>query len=288
MAAIPRLNTIIRALEQGEVPIATFVSPPTVDNVLALSGARYDGAIFEMEHHPYDIRSLRDCLQYMLNRREVLERGTLAPAVTPIVRIPPNGAEKNQWIAKQVLDIGAYGVVWPHVGTVEDAYNAVASCRYPRPGSAPAYEPAGQRGDAPMQAARYWGITQQEYYARADVWPLNPQGEILVVIMCEQVKAIDNLPRILKEVPGIGIVLIGEGDLSQNLGYPRQYDHPAVVEAMTAIRKICTEHKVPCGHPHVDTQNAARVVEQGYRSLVAAPSRSYAGLEMCRSLCKKA
>lgn len=288
MPAIPRLNTIIRALEQGEVPIATFVSPPSVENVIALSGARYDGVILESEHNPYDIRTLRDCLQYMLNRREILEHGTLAPAVTPIVRIPPNGGERNQWVAKQVLDIGAYGVVWPHVSTVEEAYNAVASCRYPRPRSAAAYEPAGQRGDAPMHAARYWGLTQQEYYARADVWPLNPQGEILVVIMCEQVKAIDNLPRILKEVPGIGIVLIGEGDLSQNLGYPRQYDHPAVVEAMTAIRRICGEHNVACGHPHVDTQNAARVVQEGYRFLVAAPSRSYAGLEMCRSLCKKA
>ena len=44
--------------------------------------------------------------------------------------------------------------------------------------------------------------------------------------MCEDVSAIDNLPRILEDVPGIGVVLIGEGDLSQNLGYPRHYDHP--------------------------------------------------------------
>ena len=42
--------------------------------------------------------------------------------------------------------------------------------------------PEGQRGDAPMAAARYWGLTQQEYYARADVWPLNPAGEVLVII----------------------------------------------------------------------------------------------------------
>ena len=118
--------------------------------------------------------------------------------MTPFVRIPPNGGELNQWIAKQVLDSGVYGVVWPHVSTVEDARNAVAACRYPRPKEAPHYEPAGQRGDAPAAAARYWGLTQQEYYARADVWPLAPQGEVLVVIMCEEVRAIDNLPRILR------------------------------------------------------------------------------------------
>ena len=193
----------------------------------------------------------------------------------------------NQWCAKQVLDIGAYGVVWPHISTAEEAYNAVAACRYPRRKTGDAYEPQGQRGDSPAAAARYWGVTPQEYYPRADVWPLNPLGEILVVIMCEDIRAIDNLPQILREVPGIGVVLIGEGDLSQNLGYPRQYDHPAVVEAMTAIRRICDEHNVACGHPHVDAVNAQKVVDEGYRFLVAAPVRSYPGLDACRKLTRK-
>jgi 4-hydroxy-2-oxoheptanedioate aldolase len=283
MAPVPRLNSIIRALEAKAVPIATFVSPPEIDGAIALSAAAYDGVIFESEHNVYDIRNLRHCLQYMLNRRQILERGSLSPAVTPLVRIPPNGSEMNQWMAKQVLDIGAYGIVWPHISTVDEAYNAVAACRYPRPKSAPDFEPEGQRGDAPLAAARYWGLTQQEYYARADVWPLNPQGEILVIIMCEEVKAIDNLPRMLKEVPGIGVVLIGEGDLSQNLGVPRQYDHPQVVEAMTAIRRICQEADVPCGHPHVEAHNMERVLAEGYRFLMTAPVRSYAVLDACRT-----
>ena len=286
MAAMPRLNTVIRALENGEIPVTVF-APPTIENAVALSAAPYDGIIFEAEHNAYDIKDLRDCLQYMPNRRQIIEQGTLSPAVTPIIRIPPNGAELNQWCAKQVLDIGAYGVVWPHISTAEEAYNAVAACRYPRPKSADAYEPRGQRGDSPVAAARYWGITAQEYYPKADVWPLNRQGEILVIIMCEDVHAIDNLPEILREVPGIGVVLIGEGDLSQSLGHPRQYDHPAVVEAMTAIRRICREHNVACGHPHVDASNAQRAVDEGYRFLVAAAVRSYPGLEACRKITRK-
>ena len=277
----PRLNNIIRLLEGGQIPLATF-SPPTVDSAVALSTTAYDGVIFECEHNPYDIKDLRDCLQYMLNRRQILDRGSLAPAVTPMVRIPANGGDMNQWLAKQVLDIGMFGIVFPHVSTVEQAYNAVASCRYPRPSSAPAYEPQGQRGDNPVHAARYWGITQQEYYAKADVWPLTPHGEIIVVIQCEQVKTIDRLPQILKQVPGIGVVLIGEGDLSQSLGHPRQYDHPVVVEAMTAIRRICAEHGVACGHPHADAQNARKIVDEGYRFVMAAPTRSFAGLDACR------
>jgi len=278
-----RLNNLIRALEAGQIPVLAF-SPPTIESATEFATTKYDGVVIEAEHNPYDIKALRDYLQYMLNRKQIVDSGSVAPAVTPIVRIPPNGGEMNQWLAKQVLDIGSYGVVWPHISTVEQAYNAVAACRYPRAKSSAAYYPEGMRGDQPVHAARYWGITSQEYYKKADVWPLAGDGEILVVIMCEDVLAIDNLPRILKEVPGIGVVLIGEGDLSQNLGYPRQYDHPAVVEAMTTIRRICAEHKVVCGHPHVDTQNAQRAVDEGYGFLMAAPARSYAGLDVCRKI----
>ena len=283
MAAIPRLNSVIRALEEGQVAVTTFVSPPTVENAIAVSTQPYDGVIFEAEHNPYDIKELRDGFQYMLSRRQIVERATLAPAVAPLVRVPVNGGEMNQWLAKQALDMGVYGIVWPHVSTVEQAYNAVAACRYPRPRTAAAYEPAGLRGDFPANAARYWGLTQQEYYGKADVWPLDPNGEILVVLMCEDVTGIDNLPRILKEVPGIGVVLSGEGDLSQNLGYPRQPDQPAVVEAMEAILRICQEHKVACGRPRVDGKNAQKAVEAGYRFLMASPVRSFAALDACRS-----
>jgi 4-hydroxy-2-oxoheptanedioate aldolase len=280
---IGRLNGIIRQLEQGK---NTFVSFAPTDVGYAVSAATepYDGIVFEMEHGPYDITALRNCLQHLLNRRQIVESKSLAPAVTPMVRIPPNGAEMNQWVAKQVLDSGVYGIVWPHVSTIEEAYNAVASCRYARLESAPRFHPRGQRGDAPAAAARYWGLTAPEYYDRADVWPLDPKGEILVAIMCEDVVGMKNLPRILKEVPGIGAVIIGEGDLSQNLGFPRQYSHPTVAAAIQEILYICKEAKVACGHPHVDEKNVKEVIEQGFTWLMPKPERTNTALAMGRKL----
>jgi 4-hydroxy-2-oxoheptanedioate aldolase len=136
MAEIPRLNGVIRALEQGHPAFSTFVTAE-VESALAFAGSGYDGIVFEMEHNPWDIRALRDSLQCLLNRGQIVRSGSLAPAVTPIVRISANGEEKNQWLAKQALDLGAYGIVWPHIGTVDQAYNAVAACRYPRLKSAP-------------------------------------------------------------------------------------------------------------------------------------------------------
>jgi len=283
MADIPRLNGVIRALEQGQAAFTAF-APADVESAIALSTAKYDGVVFEMEHNPYDIRAFRDSLQYMLNRRQIAQAGSLAPIVTPMVRVPPNGAEQGQWQAKQVLDLGAYGIVWPHISTVEQAYNAVASCRYPRLKDKPRYEPAGQRGDGPTAAVRYWGLTQQEYYQKADVWPLAPHGEIFVILMIEDTEGIGNLKDILRAVPGIGAILIGEGDLSQELGYPRQYEHKAVLEAMAEIVRTCKEHNVVVGHPHVEAGNAERIIAEGYRLLMCAPSRSYAGLEKAREI----
>src|SRR5262247_2116544 len=258
MAELPRLNNVIKALESGK-PAFTSFSQADPESAIAMATAKYDGIVYEMEHNPWDIRALRDSLQYMLNRGQIARSGSVAPPVAPMVRIPPSGAEKAQFHAKQALDLGAYGIVWPHISSVDEAHSAVAACRYPRLKSAPLYEPAGIRGDGPTRAVRYWGLSQQDYYDRADVWPLDPNGEILCVIMCEEAKAIKNLPKMLKEVPGIGVVLIGEGDLSQDLGFPRQYEHPTVASAIDEILAICKQYKVPCGPPHVGMRNVDEV-----------------------------
>jgi 4-hydroxy-2-oxoheptanedioate aldolase len=283
MADIPRLNGIIRALEQGQHAFTAF-SPAEIDSALAMSTSKFDGCVFEMEHNPWDGRALRDCLQYMLNRAQIAKAGSIVPAVTPMVRVPVNGVEMAQWHAKQALDTGCYGIVFPHISTVEEAYNAVAACRYPRLKTADRYEPAGIRGDGPTGAVRYWGLTQQEYYQKADVWPLNPQGEIFVILQIEDTKGIENLDDMLKNVPGIGAILIGEGDLGQELGYPRQYEHPVLLEAMAKIVATCKQHNVVVGHPHVEAGNAERIIKEGYRFLMCAPVRSYGHLEKARQL----
>ena len=279
MADSERLNGVIAALAAGQPTFTAFATPDVPSAIAYSTSTGYDGIVFEMEHNPWDSLSLRDCLQYMLNRGQIAKSGSLSPTVTPMVRVPPNGNEHAQWQAKQALDLGVYGVVWPHVAAVEEAYNAVAACRYPRMSDAPLYEPAGIRGDGPTSATRYWGLGQQDYYKKADVWPLAPDGEILVILMIEDTKGIENLSDILKNVPGIGAVLIGEGDLSQELGYPRQYEHKVVLDAMAQIVSTCKENNVAVGHPHVNVGNVERILDEGYTFLMAAPVRSTPGLD---------
>jgi len=80
------------------------------------------------------------------------------------------------------------------------------------------------------------------------------------------------------------MILIGEGDLSQGLGFPREYEHPQVRGAMAYIVKACGENSVAVGHPHVDATNVERILNEGYTFLMAAPVRSFAALDKGRQL----
>src|SRR5258708_37197650 len=131
MADLPRLNQVIKAFEQGQTAFTTF-SPAEIEAAIALGQSKFDGVVYEMEHNFWDARALRDALQFMLNRRQLVQGGSLAPAVTPMVRIPPNGGEHNQWLAKQALAPGVYGGLRPHISTGAQAQNAGAAGRYPR------------------------------------------------------------------------------------------------------------------------------------------------------------
>ncbi len=278
MSDIPRLNGVIGALENGGHAFTSF-APISIQAATAMAGSNFDGIVFEGEHNPWDILGLSHSLQFMLNPRQIAAAGSVAPPVTPLCRVPVNGVEQGQWHAKQALDQGVYGIVWPHISTVEEAYNAVAACRYPRLKDKPLYEPQGIRGDGPGKACRYWGLSQQEYYTKADVWPLASDGEILVVLQIEDTAGIGNLDDMLKNVPGIGAILIGEGDLGQELGFPRQYDHPALLEAMAEIVAICKANDVIVGHPHANAGNMQRLLDEGYRFIMPGSTTDYAGLE---------
>jgi len=277
MADLPRLNGVIRALEAGQHALTCF-APAEINSAVAMSASKFDGCVFEMEHNPWDGRLLRDCLQYMLNRAQIAKAASVVPGVTPMVRIPVNGVEMAQWQAKQALDMGCYGIVFPPYFDGRGSRQCgrrlpLSAAQRRKPLRAP-----GIRGDGPTTAARYWGLGQQEYYQKADVWPLNPQGEIFCILQIEDTRGVENLDDMLKNVPGIGCILIGEGDLSQELGYPRQYEHKVVLEWMKRVVDTCKKHNVVVGHPHVEQGNAERIVKEGYRFLMCAPVQSYGHL----------
>src|SRR5437762_2902441 len=120
-----RLNKVIGLLEQGKVAFTPFAMAGSITEAYWAATTPYDGVIFEMEHSPFAPDALRTSLQYMLNRKQIAESGSVAPAVVPMVRVPVNGRERNNWLIKQVLDIGVYGIIFPMINTADDAVHAL-------------------------------------------------------------------------------------------------------------------------------------------------------------------
>jgi 2-keto-3-deoxy-L-rhamnonate aldolase RhmA len=124
-----RYNKIIDLLEHGQPVFSTSTVPNgSLDDLTYIADADYDAVIIEMEHEGFSFTTLRTSLQVLLNRKRIAEKGNLQPDVVPVVRIPPNARERNQWVIKQALDTGVYGLVLPHLsgnillmGIVEEA-----------------------------------------------------------------------------------------------------------------------------------------------------------------------
>lgn len=256
-----RLNKLIEMFENDEPAFGVLSFDYDLANARSMSTSGLDFLFIDMEHAPFDIERLRIFLLGMTNKRSIQEKGSLQPDVVPFVRIPAAaGTEETIAQVKQVLDVGVYGVFFPSIGTKEQAELAVRSTRYPQYNGVEDYEPAGLRGRNPSNAAWYWGV--RDYHARADVWPLDPQGELLAMMFIESAEGVENIEDIIS-VPGVGAIFIGPSDLSTSMGYTS----PAAPEVEAAIQTVlaaCLAHDVPCAI----TTNARTVedrIAQGFK-----------------------
>ncbi len=244
-----RLNRIIEQFEAGEAALANE-----------------HWRIVSLEHNPF----LVDDLEAFLG--ELVEQGGARPRLTPIVRIPHEADQAYHHVVKQILDAGAMGIVLPQVRTAAEVDHLVRAMRYPPQAGAEYPEPRGRRGWGPTGARRVWSMDNDEYARRADVWPLNPDGELLAIIMIETRESVENIDEIL-QVPGLGGVLIGPSDLSLSLGVgtpaanPRA---PEVEEAIETVGQACMRHNALCGI-YTSSDVEARGA-QGYK-LFPVPAR---------------
>ena len=191
--------------------------------------------------------------------------GSSRPQQTPIVRIPYWGEQQYQHLIKQLLSVGAMGIIVPEVETAEQAAKLVETMRYPPQRGAKYPEPVGKRGCCPGAAPDYWGLSRPEYFRRSDVWPLNPEGELLALVMIESQTAVDNIDEIL-DVPGLAGVLVGPADLSLSLGVgtPGPNTRAPEVEAATAtVAEACVARGALCGTFEISDVDAR--LAQGFK-----------------------
>jgi 4-hydroxy-2-oxoheptanedioate aldolase len=253
-----RLNRTIELLSQGKPTFGIFSHDRSLENARSLARSGLDFVFIDMEHGPLDVETLRIFLLGMIDRQRILAKGNLQMEVTPIVRIAPNGRDQSTFVAKQVLDVGAMGVMFPYVNTAAEAEMAVRSMRYPQRRGAPDINPVGIRGSGAGNATWLWGVGN--YQELADVWPLDPKGELISVIQIETAEAVKNVDAILA-VPGISAIFVGPSDLSLSLGYGS--NAPELEAAIQTVLKAAKARNMPIGIT-TGVDSVERRVKEGF------------------------
>jgi 4-hydroxy-2-oxoheptanedioate aldolase len=258
------LNPVIARLAEGKTVYGLITGDLSLPYAREVARSPVDFIYADMEHNPLDFPALHLFLMGMTDRAMVLKKGNLQPNVALFARFPPE-ADQSQWVVKQALDIGLHGVIFNGVDTREQALTAVKSMRYPQLKGSKYYEPNGTRGAGPANATWIWGISGEEYDRHADLWPLNPEGDLLAIVMIESVEGLQNLNAIAA-TPGVGALFVGAAnDLTRSMGV-----RPGAPEVEAALQKIlgaCKAQKIACAITANTANDVVRRVKEGWNMI---------------------
>lgn len=239
------LNPMVEKLAQGKPVFGVSAADLSLDMAHSVARSGVDFVRIEMEHGPMNFETLRDFLVGMIDKAAILKKGNAQVDVAPIARFAPYGRDRADWVPKQALDAGLMGVIFNDISNKEEALQAVRNMRYPQLKTSKYFTPEGLRGVGPANALWFWGISSEEYTRRADVWPLNPQGDLLAIMMIESTEGLKNVDEIAA-VPGVGMLFPGgAADLANSMGIP--FNSPEREVALQRILKSCKVHNIACG-----------------------------------------
>jgi 2-keto-3-deoxy-L-rhamnonate aldolase RhmA len=180
---------------------------------------------------------------------------------TPNISSADQPADPARYVANisKQLNVGVTTISFVEVDSAEELRQGIAAMRFKSKG--------GTRPDDIGQAPKYWGLSEAEYRRKADVWPLNPEGELVVWAIIETKEGLANLREIAK-VPGLGVIAAGAGTLggvfsTTNAEGQRVRDTAAWEEAIQKIVATCKEFKIPCAYP-VNENDIETRMQQGY------------------------
>ncbi len=272
LAAVPsaqdaggHLSSVVDKLSRGERVFGVSTYDLSLENARSLARSDIDYVYVDMEHGPMDFTALHTFLLGLIDKQAIAESGSLQQRVTPLVRIAPYGREPSAWAVKQALDIGLMGIIFPSIENPEQALAAVQAMRYPQRRGSAFPEPPGLRGSGPGIATWFWGVSGADYRQHADLWPLNPSGDLVALMMIESAAGVENADAIAS-VPGVTGFFVGPSDLSNSLGLPR--DDPEVEDAIQTVVDACLAHGVACGIT-AGAADMRRRIDQGFRILGA-------------------
>jgi len=187
------------------------------------------------------------------------------PIAVKTHEIAEDTALAKERIGKQ-LNLGVSTIVFVGVESADEVKTGLNAMRFKSKG--------GSRPDDVGMAPQVWGMSEAEYKAKADVWPLNPQGEITNWTIVESKKGLEHI-REIAAVKGIAVLFPGAGTLRGVFSTmdpatnQRKFDEAAWENAIQQVLAACKEFNVPCGYPANDPQTVEQRMKQGFSVFIA-------------------
>ncbi|HEY9870431.1 MAG TPA: aldolase/citrate lyase family protein [Candidatus Obscuribacterales bacterium] len=232
-----RPNAVKRKLKEGQPSVGTWLSLASITASRFLARSGFDWLTVDMEHSLVDWETATHMFA------SIADAGCVA-----LARVPANRHDH----IKRVLDNGAMGVVVPMVCSRQEAEAAVEAMLYP---------PRGTRSVGGSVHALNFGATANDYYARAN-------DELLVVLQCEHIRAVEDADKIFS-VPGIDAIFVGPNDLAASMrgkdGSPPSGQ--ATRDAMAHILATCKKYKVAAGVHCGSAEEALARIAEGWQFL---------------------
>jgi 4-hydroxy-2-oxoheptanedioate aldolase len=184
------------------------------------------------------------------------------PLIVKTPKIAPDTAKAVANISRE-LNLGVSGIMFVEVESADEVRAGLAAMRFKSKG--------GTRPDAVGTAPSYWGMSEQQYKDKADLWPLNQDGELVNWTIVESREGLAHV-REIAAVKGIGVLWPGAGTLrgvftTTNAAGERVFDQAGWENAIQTVLAACREFNVPCGFPATPNDIELRM-KQGFSVFV--------------------
>ncbi len=205
-----------QALAQGDTLCGTLIVSPSPKWLKYIDKCGLDFVFIDTEHVALDLYTLSNmCMLYAAHH------------LAPVVRI----LSPDPYLASQVLDAGAHGVLAPYIETPEQVRQLVGAVHYkPLKGELLQRVLAGQ-AQLPEEVTRQLSSANKNH---------------LLFVNIESRAGMEALDDIL-DVPGLDGIVIGPNDLSFSLGKPNDYDNDEFNQAVITILKKARAKKIAAG-----------------------------------------
>ena len=302
-----RINKAIELWEDGQcIYYGGSGLGPGVDSYgqgVRMSQTYMDAINVEMEHGCLDFMGLREFMRGLVDGGPT-RSGHRTPAVfveTCIIGLDEPYMRANTWVIEQLMDAGIHGIHMCHAqnaDAIKVATQMAMRYPFPRTNLKTPYEMRGLRGSAAGYAAQIWGINGNKYNHVADLWPNNPQGEVIFGVKIEDTFADQDVAKTLA-LPGVSMAEWGPGDHSfwlygleimpEDGSRVDVTDRPEMQHVRTQVLDLCKQHNVrflnagntnPNSSTYIITQlqQGAMVIEAG--EPVAIMGREYSKRKM--------